>query len=248
MVMLIHRASRRAALALAVIIGTCLGLVTPAAAQSFNVDIDLQGSNPALGSGAPSSAFGGAAGEPGVWNAFQTSGPTPLVEIGGVPTAATVAIASTSTTPMVLGFNNPSQTGDFALLFNDGSQIGTTTQGGTRTYRFTGLVPAPYIITTYTARPGNFEGHLLVDVPGSIEGQLVASGTPMSNTFTEGVTHVVHHLLLAPGATIDINLTDVAGAPAGYVSGFQVIVFPEPAAMGGLVSAAVLMLSRRRAR
>ncbi len=240
---------RRAVIAsFAVAAVTCLAaLVTPARAQSYNVDIDLQGTNPALGSGVPSNSFGAVAQQPGVWNAFQTSGPTPLTEVLGVPTPATLAITATSTTPTILGFNNPQQTGDFALLLNDGSQIGTTTQGGTRTYTFTGLLPGPYTITTYTARPGNFEGHLIVDVPGSAEGPLTASGTPTGNTFTPGVTHVVHNLQVF-GNTININLTDVAGAPAGYVDGFQLRVLPEPASMGGLVLSSVWMLTRRRAR
>jgi hypothetical protein len=232
--------SRLAARAAAVATLVMLSVATSAPAQSFNVDIDLQGSNPALGSGVPSSTFGGAAGQPGVWNAFQTSGPTPLVEIGGVPTAATVAITSTSTTPTILGFNNPDQTGDFGLLLNDGAQIGTTAQGGTRTYRFSGLIPGPYFITTYTARPGKFEGHLLIDVPGSAQGQLTASGVPTANTFTEGVTHVTHFLQLS-GSTIDINLTDVPGAPAGYVDGFQVILLPEPASLAALIAPALLL-------
>jgi len=70
---------------------------------------------------------------------------------------------------------------------------------------------------------------------------------PTANTFTEGVTHVTHFLQLS-GSTIDINLTDVPGAPAGYVDGFQVIFFPEPTAATAALLASIPVLARRRPR
>ena len=120
-----------------------------------------------------------------------------------------------------------------------------TSQGGTRTYTFAGLVPGPYSVVTYTARPGNFEGHLLIDIPGSSEGQLTASGTPTGNTFTPGGSHVVHTLTLL-GTSFDINLTDGAGAPAGYVDGFQITLVPEPATCATPLAAALLRGRRPR--
>lgn len=225
---------------------TMVALAAPAAAQSFNIDIDQPGPNPALGQGVPSSSFGAAEGQPGVWNSYPaTSAAVPLVETSGAPTLATLQITATSTTPTTLAFNNPANTGDFALLLNDGSQIGTTLQGGSRTYTFAGLVPGDYRITTYTARPQGTNGHLLIDVPGSAQGQLTATGTPTGNTFTPGVSHVVHTLILL-GTSFNVNLTDVPGDPAGYVDGFQVMLIPEPAAMIALGAPAMLL--RRRGR
>jgi hypothetical protein len=238
-----HRASAHAAATVAVL--SVLFVATRAGAQSYNVDIDQTGSNPALGQGVPSSAFGAAASQPGAWNSFvATAAAAPLVDLSGAPTGATVQVTATSTTIQVLGFNNPDQTGDFALLLNDGSQIGTTLQGGTRTYTFSGLSNGPYSVVTYTARPGKFDGHLLVDIPGSNEGQLVASGIPTANTFTPGVSHVVHTLNVTGGG-FEINLTDVAGAPAGYVDGFQLTLIPEPTMLGAVLSL-TLPLARRR--
>jgi hypothetical protein len=219
-----------------------------AAAQSFNVDIDQPGSNPQLGQGVPSSAFGAAAGQPGVWNSYvATSATVPLVDLAGGATSATVQITATSTSPTTLGFNNPANTGDFALLLNDGAQIGTTLQGGSRTYTFSGLTPGPYSIVTYTARPQGTNGHLLIDIPGSNEGQLTATGVPTGNTFTPGVTHVVHTLSLA-GSSLDVNLTDVAGDPAGYVDGFQIALVPEPSMVTLVALFAPAMLVRRFGR
>ena len=242
------RARRASAHALsAAVVALCILFgVMRASAQSLNVDIDQTGPNPALGQGVPSSAFGAAANQPGVWNSYlsTSTAASPLVNLAGLPTAATVQITATSTSPTTLAFNNPAQTGDFALLLNDGSQIGTTLQGGTRTYTFSGLAPGPYSVVTYTARPGNFNGHLLIDIPGSNEGQLTASGVPTGNTFTPGVSHVVHTMTLLGGG-FDIRLTDVAGDPAGYVDGFQITLIPEPAAVGG-VSLLLLASARRR--
>jgi hypothetical protein len=218
-----------------------------ALAQSFNVDIDQTGPNPQLGQGVPSSTFGAAAGQPGAWNSYlNTSAAVPLVDLAGAATSATVQITATSTSPTTLGFNNPANTGDFALLLNDGSQIGTTVQGGSRTYTFSGLAAGAYSIVTYTARPQGTNGHLLIDIPGSNEGQLTATGVPTGNTFTPGVSHVTHTLSLV-GSSFNINLTDIPGDPAGYVDGFQITLVPEPTA--GLLSVLALpLLARRRTR
>ena len=67
---------------------------------------------------------------------------------------------------------------------------------------------------------------------------------PTGNTFTPGVSHVVHTMTLL-GGSFDIRLTDVAGDPAGYVDGFQITLVPEPAAVGG-VSLLLLASARRR--
>jgi hypothetical protein len=227
---------------------TSLMLVSGRApAQSFNVDIDQQGPSPQLGQGVPSSAFGAAAGQPGVWNSYlsTSTAASPLVNLAGAGTGATVQITATSTSPTTLGFNNPANSGDFALLLNDGAQIGTTVQGGSRTYTFSGLAPGAYSIFTYTARPQGTNGHLLIDIPGSNEGQLTATGTPTGNTFTPGVTHVTHTLSLS-GSSFNINLTDVPGDPAGYVDGFQITLIPEPGTVAFLMAPLVLLRPRRR--
>jgi hypothetical protein len=216
-----------------------------ASAQSFNIDIDSPTSPPTLGGGVPSSGFGAAPNQPGVWNSYPaTSNPIALLDLSGGATGAAVDVTATSTSVTVLAFNNPSNTGDFALLFNDGSQIGTTLQGGTRTYSFSGLLNGPYSVVTYTGRPQGTNGDLFVDIPGSNEGSLQATGIPTGNTFTLGVTHVIHTLNVTTGS-FDINLTDIAGDPAGYVGGFQLTLVPEPSVVGaGLIG--LLLLGRRR--
>lgn len=220
--------------------------VSPAFGQSFNVDIDSPASPPTLGGGVPSSLFPAAAAQPGVWNSVPgTSGPIPLVGLNGLGTTATIAITASSTGVGTTAFNNPSNTGDFALLFNDGSQIGTTAQGGSRTYQFSGLLNGAYAVYTYGAHPTGNNAELHVDVIGSNEGLLTVSGALIPNTFTLGNSHVVHTLNVATGS-LSIRMTDTAGSPAAYVSGFQLVLIPAPGAVSALALGGILAARRRR--
>jgi hypothetical protein len=72
----------------------------------------------------------------------------------------------------------------------------------------------------------------------------MTSGAHTGNTFALGVTHVVHTLNVV-GGTMNINVSDVAGAPGAYVNGFQLKLVPEPAGCGGLLLSSVLLLRRR---
>ena len=116
-----------------------------------------------------------------------------------------------------------------------------------RDRRRRGLSNGPYSVVTYTARPQGINGHLLIDIPGSSQGQLTATGVPTGNTFTPGVSHVVHTLNVS-GGTFNINLTDVPGDPAGYVDGFQLTLVPEPTVSALSLVAGASLLRRRRAR
>jgi hypothetical protein len=220
------------------------GLVS---AQSLNIDLDSPSSGPALGGGVPSSGFGAASGQTGVWNSYAaTSGPISLVGLGGGATTATLSITATSTTVSVTAFNNANNTGDFALLLNDAQQIGTTTQGGTRTYTFNGLTDGPYSLYTYAVPPANQNGEIFINIPGSSEGTLISTGTMPGNSFVLGRTHVIHTLNVV-GGSFSVNVSDVAGAPSAYVSGFQLVV-PEPSMLAILpLSMAMLARQRRRA-
>jgi hypothetical protein len=67
----------------------------------------------------------------------------------------------------------------------------------------------------------------------------------VGNTFTLGVTHVIHTLNVLTGG-FDIRMTDTAGAPAGYVGGFQLTLVPEPVGMALFLGFAPLLFRRRR--
>ena len=59
------------------------------------------------------------------------------------------------------------------------------------------------------------------------------------NAFQLGRTHVIHTLNVV-GGSLTVNVTDIAGAPSAYVSGFQLIVVPEPSALLGIACLAPL--------
>jgi hypothetical protein len=240
--------SRIIACACASVAAILFACFTPAAsAQFFNVDLDLAGGSPALGGGVPGSSYGAAANQPGVWNSYPTTtGPVPLVDLSGNATGVSLGIPASSTTVTTLGFNNPNNSGDFALLINDGQQVGTVVQGGSRTYEFSGIANGAYSVWTYATppQPGNL-GNNNIDVIGSNEGILSTNGAHLPNTFTPGITHVVHTLNVTNN-TITIRMTDIPGSPAAYASAFQITAIPEPAGVGSLCLAAFLLARFRR--
>lgn len=86
----------------AALVATTALAIDAARAQSFNVDIGAPNS-------VPQSAWGGAAQQPGPWNAvgFVPTTPFALVDLSGAPTAATircnggVGITSTNALPWI---------------------------------------------------------------------------------------------------------------------------------------------------
>jgi hypothetical protein len=213
---------------------------TTAHAALFNVDIDQIGAMPPHGGGAPSSTFGAAAGQPGFWNPVSgiALGPTPLLDTAGAATPVTLTVTSSSTALSDLSYLQPLNTGDYALLLNDASQIGTLSQGGSRTYTFAGLSPGWYKIYTYAVAPQATVVPNPVLVPGAIgTNPEIVNGPMPGNAFAQGITHSIHDVLVTTG-TLDVVFNIPANLSGGaYVNGFQIV--PEPAtvslaALGGL--------------
>ena len=98
-------------------------LVSGARGQGLNVDCDLFNSPPEVGGGAPSPAFGGAAGQAGFWNAYPDhfGKPFSLRDINGSATSVTITGTGLGSSG---GWNNPINTGDYNLLLNDAQQVG----------------------------------------------------------------------------------------------------------------------------
>ena len=142
----LNRAGIGAAVALALSCG--------ASAQSFNLDLDVFFGSPAVGNGAPSPAFPGAAGQPGFWNRIHLTAPGPfsLRNLIGAPISAILTVEGGWGGG--IGFNNPSNTGDYALLLNDAAQIGYPP--GYNAYVFTGLQHGQYRVFTYALPPQGY--------------------------------------------------------------------------------------------
>src|SRR5262245_32894100 len=111
----------------------CCFSTASAVGQSFNVDLKATSG---AGSGAPSSAFKGAAGQAGTWNAVGGTTPVALTNIGGAGTSVML-----SRTPFNSGtiVNNSSGalSGDDEKLLEDGFQGNA---GVTVTYQFSSLI------------------------------------------------------------------------------------------------------------
>lgn len=226
---------------------------SPALSQSFNIDIDCEdGSPPALGGGAPSSSFGAAAGQAGVWNLLNgvSTAPLSLVGLNGSTTGATVTLSYTVYLSCA-SYNNPTNTGDYALLLNDASQAGAIVQGGSLTYTFNGIANGSYKVYTYASAPQGDIGQLTassVFVLGSTsQNPQLVTGPEPGNAFALGITHSIHDILVTNNTLIvDVSESPVGVYPA-YVAGLQLQSVPEPDTilLMGLGLALIAFLRRR---
>jgi hypothetical protein len=221
--------------------------VRPAAAEFINVDIDCEGGGqPQLGEGAPAPSFA-AAGFAGTWNLMngQNPGPLALLDLAGNATGVTL----TSTTADIfscLAYNNPSNTGDYALLLNDASQAGDIQNGGTRTWTFNNLANGFYQVITYGAAPQGFTSTSPITVPGATTSNpQVVTGPMAGNALALGITHVIHDISVTSNTLTIIESIGPNGNDGGtYIQGFQLV--PEPISAGLLAGGALLL--RRRPR
>lgn len=178
-----------------------------ARAQSINIDVDVgQGS----GAGAPSSTFA-AAGQSGTWNAVDFSMmATPLVDLGGAATNATVTLESTGS---LFAYDNPATMGDDGLLLDD-----LLDTGNLSICTISHLAAGQYTVFTYAWAPDN---------PGYVTGVRVNFNAPsqiggaFTGTYVPGVTHAVDSTVVPQNGTIRIELTLISGF--GSFNGVQIV-------------------------
>lgn len=215
-----------------------LAMASVAGAQ-WNIDLDIMSGSVGVGNGAPSSAFGGAAGQVGYWNRTDAipSDPEPIANIYGQHLGATIQVNQGGGSWG--GFNNPNLSGDFALLMKDAAQV---TDPAGNVYWFNGLGSGYYDVYTYAAKPS---GEIL-PVPVTILGSLtqnpqVVSGPLTGNQFQQGITHSVHRLW-SPDGSISVH---VGYAFGGMVNGFQIVPVPEPGTIALCIGFLGFALERR---
>lgn len=215
-------------------------------AQFFNVDIDCITGLPILGEGVPSSTFAGA-GYAGTWNSMDgiSSGPTPLVDLGGNATGVTLTSTS-STLFSCLGYNNPTNTGDYNLLLNDASQAGFIQNGGSRSWTFNNLANGSYRLITYGAAPQGVASTSPITVSGSITSNPQTVFGPMTgNALGLGITHVFHDVIVTTNTlTISSTVAPFENTNGSWIQGFQLI--PEPASAAMLALGAAVLRRRRK--
>ncbi len=181
----------RTALAAAVL---ALG-AAPALAQSFNIDIG----DPL--DGVPASAYGAAAGQPGVWNAVPSGPAVALNALDGSPTS--VMFATGASFIDITGLDNPGTVGDDDALLDDFADI----FGPLDSMTVTGLEDGTYDIYTYAWASDTEIDFCDVQVVGSPDPiQNVGGVWPGSNQL--GVTYAKHEVTVTGGSAVTINIIE----------------------------------------
>ena len=211
-----------------------------ASGQSIYVDMDGGFGGGEVGTGAPSSAFGGAAGVPGYWNQVQAGngGPWNLRDTNGNLSGVVVTWSGSGGS---FGYNNPNISGDYKLLMADADPVGHP--GLTDT--ITGLIPGGYRIFTYACKPQGQAVTSFITVPGSVQGTLAVTGPMPPNQFISGVTHSIHDAQLSGGPLVIQSAEEPSET---YVNGFQILAVPEPSLISSFALASAAYLAARRKR
>ncbi len=226
-------------------------LHAPAAPQNFNVDLDIFFGGPEIGNGAPSDAFGGAAGMPGRWNRIPMlgSGPYDLVDINGNPTSVHMSAVWSQGHRGGGGTNQQINSGDFKLLLDDAATVADLRDGGTVTYYWNGLSPGPYDLYVYAVHRVGWA----IDAPvfaantSSPNPQIVRGPMP-GNTFALHVTHSVHRIQVTDGS-MRAWIVQAPGLQHNLdVNGLQIVAVGEPSTVCALLlaGAGIFYKSRRK--
>lgn len=203
-----------------------LALAGLASAQSFN--IDLFGNSPAT---VPSSSFGAASGQTGVWNALTctscTSQANALLDLAGQPTSVTLQVLNSATT--IDTCNDASLSADEVALLKSGRVV--TPLWDEPTFRLSGLQPATYDLYVYVGAPcGSQAGpsrisvsYFSVNTP--IEVQSVA-GVASSGTYEFRGNYARFRLAAQAGQNLNVDLTGTTFTTFD-VQGIQLVMLTD---------------------
>jgi hypothetical protein len=219
-------------------------------AQGFNVDLEVFSGGEGIGAGAPSWAFGAAAGQQGHWNAASLLRiPWALQNLSGGPTDVTLtAEYDVQNHGDTGGFFFGGNTGDYARLLNDAQNVAPQVDGGSLACVFRGLKPGFYEIFTYAVSPiGNYV-ETPVYVPEAIGPRIeVVTGPMPGNAFKYLITHSIHLVDIDPQEDLRVEFYQDPNADVQYVNGFQIVPVPESSVfLSVALGCAVLVIGRRR--
>ena len=197
-----------------------LMLTVSAMGQSFNLDSDTAVVGGA-GIGAPSSALGAAAAQPGFWNAISGATATTLNIMNLSGAATTVVFTRSTAGGGNFASNNANTSGDDEKLLDDGQDL-SITPGVAITYTFSGLQAGNYEVYTYAVAPDVATGTDVTTVTINGVAQNVTGPIPSGNNYVLGVTYAKHTVTGVP-ANGTITITAVRGNATsfGTVNGWQ---------------------------
>jgi hypothetical protein len=221
-----------------------LGCVGLGRAQNFNVDIDTN-APPELGGGVPSSSFGAAANQPGVWHSLGTnSNAAWLFDLNGIVRPVSVTTATPSGNLIGGGFRNETNTGNYAKLLNDAAHI----DGVWRCWTFNGLMNGTYSVVCYAVQYSSQFSRAEVHVSNSlVPNPQIVQGVMPGNQLILGVTHSAHTALVTDGS-LEIKVFKGLAPDYPMVNGFQLTLVPEPTTVIFLSAALTGFISRKRFR
>ena len=218
------------------------GLVCALAASSAPAQYNVDFSNGGVSAPPPSSGYGAAGGQPGVWNNVTTdlTPNVPLLNTAGVATGVTLTLTAggfmfDGSTSNPNGVITPAGSDD-ELFMDDvwDSPVNASITVGN-------LPAGPYFVYAYGGSPDS--GTTFMQFNVGADSQIV--GGQWSNPFAyqPGVTHArftVNHA----GGDLVIGVPDVPGFES--VNGLQIAIIPEPASAGLLLVGAAGLMRRRR--
>lgn len=193
-----------------------LALPAPALAQSIYVDFG----DAVIG--APSAAYGAAAGGPGTWNLVDPNGnqgPFTLVDAGGAPVPATLTIPVGG----LIRATNGCTTGDDGLLLDD---FMDPLPGGT--FTFEGLANGAYLVVCYCFAADDFQYTTDVEVVGSFEGFQTVGGVDWCTTMAHGqLATYCQHTVNVTNGRLEI-IYDAGLTPFESFNGIQLLTGTGP--------------------
>jgi hypothetical protein len=190
-------------------------LVTPAAAQSVNVDV-------ANASGTPSASYGAGAAQAGFWNAIDASSlgtPFPLQGLGGAAAGVSVSYQLFGNGLGNFSFNHVGTAGDDQALLDDLQDIGSGSS--LATWNFTGLNAGTYTVYTYAWAPDDpLNSSSKVKVVGSADPEQTLGGA-WPGAHALGVTYARHVLVVGGAGQLVVEVRPSSGF--GSVNGIQLV-------------------------
>lgn len=220
------------------VVGTCH-------AQSFNIDLNIDFGPPSAGAGVPSSAFGAAADMPGFWNAVSGGDHSPI-HLRGLDGVATNSRVEGFAGGSTFAVNNPINTGDYALLMNDGKKIDRILGFD---FSIEGLDNGRYEVYTYTSSLTALTEVRRTRVTiNQATGPIsqIQTGPMPGNALVQGLTHTIHSSSVTQGR-IDVRIDSLENVGQPHLCGIQIKqVVPEPGSLLPLASLVAPFLRSRR--
>ena len=194
---------------------------TPGDAVSINVDIGANTTYPVPGSG-----YGGAAGQPGTWNAASAAGgATALDAVDGTSSGVSLSVAGGNGD---FAFNNAATTGNVQNLLDD------LQDSGSSTWTFSNIGEGDYEVYLYSFAPDNpaFESDLTV--LGGAAGTQRCGGGAWAGTWVEGTHYVVDQVTVGGNGFLSITVAPVGANPSS-LNGIQLVALGDGDDPGTLI-------------